>query len=68
MMQAFYYGRSTVASFIPSDIKAMVLVISTQFQAKVIPPIVEDTKNLEILGSEANQESFSTLKIYSTTR
>ena len=41
---------------------------STQFQAKVIPPIVEDTKNLEIFGSEANQESFSTLKIYSTTR
>ena len=48
--------------------KLKLFTISTQFQAKVIPPIVEDTKNLEILGSEANQESFSTLKIYSTTR
>ena len=48
--------------------KLKLFTISTQFQAKVIPPIVEDTKNLEIFGSEANQESFSTLKIYSTTR
>ena len=48
--------------------KLKLFTISTQFQAKVIPPIVEDTKNLEFLGSEANQESFSTLKIYSTTR
>ena len=48
--------------------KLKLFTISTQFQAKVIPPIVEDTKNLEILESEANQESFSTLKIYSTTR
>ena len=35
--------------------KLKLFTISTQFQAKVIPPIVEDIKTLEIWGSGNKQ-------------